>query len=151
MTLALAGCTGSGSEYHPVPKDISVRDEPHSHEHGPHGGHLVELGEEQYHAEVVYDAKTKKITIYILDSTAKAPHATDSKQITLTLAISGKNESFPVDAVPQEGDPKGKSSRFELAGNAAINSHIKDEEDLKGSVDVTIDGKKFSGEIKHEH
>jgi len=38
-----------------------------------------------------------------------------------------------------------------LAGNADIKSHIKDEEDLKGSVNATIGGKGYSGQIKHEH
>jgi hypothetical protein len=150
-TIGLAGCGGPGQDYHPVPKGVKVQDEPHGLEHGPHGGHLVELGEEEYHAEVVFDAKTGKITVYILDSTAKAPSPTDAKEITLKLAIDGKPESFALAAVPQAGDPGGKSSRFELAGNADIKSHIKDEEDLKGSVNATIRGKSFSGDIKHEH
>jgi hypothetical protein len=149
--LLVTGCGGPGQEYHPVPKDVKVQDQPHEHEHGPHGGHLVELGEEQYHAEVVFDAKAAKITIYILDGTAKNPSPTEAKEITLKLAIGGKPESFSVPAAPQTGDPQGKSSRFELAGNAGIKSHIKDEEDLKGSVTATLGGKSFTGEIKHEH
>ncbi len=149
-TTAMLGC-GGGQEYHPVPKGVVVKEQPHEHEHGPHGGHLVELGEEEYHAEVAFDPKTAKITIYILDSTAKNPAPTDSKEITLKLALDGKTEAFAVGAAPQSGDPPGKSSRFELAGHAGIKSHIKDEEDLKGSVNATIAGKSFSGEIKHEH
>jgi hypothetical protein len=150
-TFALAGCGGPGQEYHAVPKGVNVQDQPHEHEHGPHGGHLVELGEEEYHAEVVFDAKAAKITIYLLDSKAKNPSPGDVKEVTLKLTIDGKPESFAVPAAPQAGDPQGKSSRFELAGNAKIKSHIKDEEDLKGSVSATIGGKGFSGDIKHEH
>ncbi len=130
---------------------MNVQDQPHEHEHGPHGGHLVELGEEAYHAEVVFDEKAGKITVYILDSTAKTASPIDAKEITLKLAIAGKTESFALAAVPQPGDPQGKSSRFELVGNADIKSHIKDEEDLKGTVNATIGGKSYSGDIKHEH
>jgi hypothetical protein len=130
---------------------VKVQDVPHEHEHGPHGGHLVELGEEEYHAEVVFDQKAAKLTVYILDSTAKAPTPIDGKEITLKLAIDGKTEPFALAAVPQSSDPQGKSSRFELAGNADVKSHIKDEEDLKGSVSATISGKSFSGDVKHEH
>jgi hypothetical protein len=151
LMIGLAGCGGPGQEYHPVPKGVKVQDQPHEHEHGPHGGHLVELGEEEYHAEVVFDEKAGKIVVYILDSTAKKPTPIDAKEITLKLAIDGKTESFAVAALPQSGDPQGKSSRFELAGNADIKSHIKDEEDLKGSVNATIGGKGYSGQIKHEH
>jgi hypothetical protein len=150
-TIGLAGCNGAGQDYHPVPKGVKVQDVPHEHEHGPHGGHLVELGEEEYHAEVVFDQKDAKLTVYILDSTAKTPTPIDGKEITLKLAIDGKTEPFALAAVPQSSDPQGKSSRFELAGNADVKSHIKDEEDLKGSVSATIGGKSFSGDIKHEH
>jgi hypothetical protein len=153
LTVALVGigCGDPGQDYHPIPKDAKVQEQPHEHEHGPHSGHLVELGEEQYHAEVVFDAKASKITIYLLDSTAKNASPTDAKEVTLKLAIGGKPESFSVPAAPQTGDPQGKSSRFELAGNAHIKSHIKDEEDLKGSVTANVGGKSFTGQIKHEH
>jgi hypothetical protein len=150
-TLALSGCGGQSSEYHPVTKGVAVKTPPHEHEHGPHGGHLVELGEEEYHAEVVFDPKTAKLTIYLLDSTAKKAAPIDAKKISLKLAIDGKTEAFEVLPMPDSGDPKGMASRFELADNADIKGHIKDEEDLKGAVSATIGNKSFSGEIKHEH
>jgi hypothetical protein len=150
--LALSGCGGQGSEYHAVEKGVAVKaPPPHDHEHGPHGGHLVELGEEEYHAEVVFDPKAAKLTIYILDSTAKKAAPIDSKDVSLKLAIDGKSEAFKLTAAPDSGDPQGKASRFELAGDADIKAHIKDEEDLKGTVSATIGNKSFSGDIKHEH
>jgi hypothetical protein len=152
VAVAVSGCGGQSSEYHPVEKGVAVKaPPPHEHEHGPHGGHLVELGEEEYHAEVVFDAKTAGLTIYILDSTAKKAAPIDAKDVSLKLAIDGKNEPFKLPAVPDTGDPKGKSSRFELAGNADVKAHIKDEEDLKGAVSVMIGDKSYSGDIKHEH
>jgi hypothetical protein len=150
--LALAGCSGQNAEYHPVTKGVTVKaPPPHEHEHGPHSGHLVELGEEEHHAEVVFDAKSAKLTIYILDSTAKKAEPIDAKDVALKLTIDGKSEGFKLSPVPDTGDPKGKSSRFELAGDPDIKAHIKDEEDLKGTVNVTIGNKNFSGDIKHEH
>jgi hypothetical protein len=150
-TLALSGCGGQSSEFHQATKGVAVKAPPHEHEHGPHGGHLVELGEEEYHAEVVFDAKTARLTIYLLDSTAKQAAPIDSKDVSLKLAIDGKSEGFHLPAVPDAGDPQGKASRFELAGDADIKAHIKDEEDLKGTVSVKIGDKSFSGDIKHEH
>ena len=151
FAVGLAGCGRSGDEYHPVQKGVKVQDPPHEHEHGPHGGHLVELGEEEYHAEVVFQDKTGKITVYLLDSSAKKPNPIDAKQVTLKLTVGGKPQDFSAAAVPDAGDPQGKSSRFELADNADIKAHIKDEEDLQGTVDVTIGKKAYSGQIKHEH
>src|SRR5579863_3043491 len=130
LLIYLAGCGGADSTYHPVPKGAKVQDQPHEHEHGPHGGHLVELGNEEYHAEVAFDKGAAKLTVYVLDSTAKKPTPIEAKEITLNLLIDGKSKPFSLVASRQAEDPKGKSSRFELAGDAEIKSQIKDEEDL---------------------
>lgn len=148
---SVIGCQGNDPAFHPVPKGAKVAEPAHSHEHGPHGGHLVELGNEEYHAEVVFDKPASKLTVYLLDSTAKKYAPTDTKQITLNLLIEGKFKSIALAAAPQAGDPSGQSSRFEVAGNPEIKANVKDEEDLKGNVSATIAGKAFSGDIKHEH
>jgi hypothetical protein len=150
--LALvAGCNSANEAYHDVPKGVRVKDQPHEHEQGPHGGHLVELGEEEYHAEVVFDSKGSKITVYLLDSTAKKAAPIDAKEIKLDLAIGGQPKSFAAKAVADAGDPPSKSSRFEVADNSEIKANIKDEEDLKGSLTATIGAKTYSGKIVHEH
>jgi hypothetical protein len=145
------GCNSANQAYHEVPKGARVKDQPHDHEHGPHGGHLVELGEEEYHAEVVFDPKAAKITIYVLDSTAKKPVPVDAKELKLELTIGGQAKTFVAKAVPDAGDPPNKSSRFEVADNPEIKANIKDEEDLKGGVTVAIGGKTYTGKIVHEH
>jgi hypothetical protein len=150
--LALcAGCDSGNQAYHEVPKGARVKDQPHQHEEGPHGGHLVELGEEEYHAEVVLDPKTSRITLYVLDSSAKKAAPIDAKEIKLELTIGGQPKSFSAKAVADKGDPPNKSSRFEVADNPEIKANIKDEEDLKGSVTAAIAGKTYTGKIVHEH
>jgi hypothetical protein len=150
--LALSpGCNSGNQAYHEVPKGARVKDQPHEHEQGPHGGHLVELGEEEYHAEVVFDPKSSKITLYVLDSSAKKAAPIDAKEIKLELTIGGQPESFTAQAVADKGDPPDKSSRFEVADNSEIKANVKDEEDLKGSVTVAIGGKTYTGKIVHDH
>jgi len=149
--LLVVGCNSANQAYHEVPKGARVKDQPHSHEEGPHGGHLVELGEEEYHAEVVFDPKATKITIYILDSSAKKPAPIDAKEVRLELAIGGQPKPFAAKAVADKGDPANQSSRFEIADNSDIKANIKDEEDLKGSVTAAIGAKTYSGKIVHEH
>lgn len=152
MTLGGAGCGPHEAGYREVPKGARVQEAPHDHhDHGPHGGHIVELGEEEYHAEVTFDPKAAKITVYILDSSAAKANPIDAKDVALNLTIDGKPKVFTATAAPQDGDPKGKSSRFEVVGNADVKAHIKDEEDLKGNVAVTIAGKSYKGEIEHDH
>ena len=115
------------------------------HEHpseGPHGGDLIELGNEEYHAELIHphdhddDAHAHKdgdheegheehgdhegdadhnhvgITVFILDGSAKKTVAIDATEITLNLTHDGQPEQFKLAALPTEDDPEGKSSRF---------------------------------------
>jgi hypothetical protein len=154
VALALiAGCNSGKQEYHEVNKGVRVKDQPHEHEHGPHGGHLVELGEEEYHAEVVFDPKSSKITVYVLDSTAKRPSPIDAKEIKLDLTIAGQPKPFAARAITSPKDPANLtiSSQFEVADNPDIKANIKDEEDLKGTVTATVNGKTYTGKISHEH
>src|SRR5690349_7579690 len=77
----LPGCSGEkGSEYHSFDKNKDAapdaeRGHAHSHDHGdghgPHEGDLIELGEEEFHAEVVFDEESDKVILYLLGSDAK--------------------------------------------------------------------------------
>jgi len=156
VILVLAGC--GGDEYQNVEEGPEVVDAPHDdheheHESGPHDGHLVELGDEEYHAEVVFDAVSKTVTVYLLGSDAKTvqPISIEGSDLKLNMVIDGNPTQLEMSAKPDEGDPEGESSRFELAGNEEIAEHVKDEEDLEGRLSVTIDGKPYSGEIEHHH
>lgn len=127
--------------------------EAHEHEeHGPHGGHLVELGKEhEYHGEVTFDAKEKKITVYLYGHELSKPLAIAGNEVTLNLMVDKQPQSFELKAAPQKDDPEGKSSRFELAGDLIVAEKIHDEEDIQGRLSVTIDGKPYAGEIEHHH
>jgi hypothetical protein len=52
---------------------------------GPHGGHLIELGNEEYHAELLHDEKTHTVTIHLFAGAAKEPAAVPLEEITLQL------------------------------------------------------------------
>ncbi len=127
-----------------------------AHEHaevGPHKGTLIELGEEEYHAEFVLDEKTNTVSIYLLDGEVKNYVAIPAKEITVTLKHGGKPETFKLKAKSQKTDPAGMSSMFTLKDKEFV-------EDLhhKGSdprLMLKIDGKPFSAKIEldedHDH
>ncbi len=120
------------------------------HEHaseGPHHGTLVELGKEEFHAEVVHDDKS--VTIYILDSSASKAVSIDAKELTINLLHDGKPEQFKLAASPDDGETDGKSSRFTLA-DAELVEHV-DDESSAAKLMVTINGIPYRGEIKHDH
>lgn len=137
-------------EYQPEGEVAAPDEHHHAHGHGTHDGHLIELGDEDYHAELVFDEESRQIIVYVLDSAAKEAVALDVEEIALNLVIDEQPVSLKLAAAPQEGDAEGRSSRFQIAGDQ-VPQEIHDEEDLEGRLSLTIDGVAFSGDIEHDH
>lgn len=122
----------------------------HAHaEHGPHEGTLIELGKEEYHAELVHDEPAGKVTIYVLDSEAKKAVPIAATELSINLKHDGKGEQFKLAAAPQEGDGEGKSSRF-VSDDKELAEDL-DHEGTEARLVIEIEGKSFTGDIKHDH
>ena len=114
---------------------------------GPHGGDLIELGNEEYHAELVHDEKGGKVTIYILDAEAKVAVPIEAAELTINLKHDGQAEQFKLAASPDASDPQGKSSRF-----VSDDSELGEDLEHKGAepqLVATINGKQYRGKIEH--
>jgi hypothetical protein len=123
--------------------------DPHEHEHGPHGGHVIELGGE-YHAELTHDDDTKTVSVYLLGGDVKKPVLSNEKELSVNLTVAGQPKQYKLVAAPQQGDPEGQSSRFELKDEALLEA--LEAPKAKGRLQVTIDGKQYNGAIEsHEH
>jgi hypothetical protein len=150
--LLCCGCP-SNEEYREFDEGDDVTNvtpvEEHAHEHGPHGGHIIELGEEEYHAEVVVD-EARKLTVYLLgpDAATAAPIAAES--IAFELGDLDAPTVLTLNAVPLEGEPEGQSSRFEAAADALPES-VHDIEELHGAVVVDVGGLSYVGALSHDH
>ena len=114
---------------------------------GPHHGDLIELGNEEYHAELLHDEQS--VTIYILNGSADAQVPIDATEITINTKHGGQPEQFKLAASPDQDDPAGMSSRF-VSNNADLVAHI-DEEGAEHRLVLTINGKSYRGEIAHDH
>lgn len=133
-------------------KDQINAEKGHEHEHdhdhghgaaGPHGGALVELGEEEYHAEVVVDHKAHALTVYLLGKDAKTAATTTATELT----ISEKGATpLVLKATPLEGETDGKTSKFELVDEKAVHE-IDEAGFLHGDLSVKIADKEFSGSV----
>lgn len=146
--LVLTGCgKGPGSvESSPPPATVDAHDHPTE---GPHHGSLIELGNEEYHAELVHDEQTGAITVYILDSSAKRAVPIDATELTVNLSHDGQAEQFSLAASPESSDPPGQSSRF--ASSDAQLAEGLDHEDAQAQLVASINGKQFRGNISHDH
>jgi hypothetical protein len=133
----------------PAGGDAPAGDEHNHPTEGPHHGGLVELGNEEYHAEVVHDDAAGTVTVYILDSSAKSAVPVDAPEVTINVTHDGQPEQFKLPAAPDSGDPQGKSSRFSITHKELI-EHL-DEAGATAKLTLTIDGKPYNGLIEHDH
>jgi len=162
--LTFAGCqdavvqtvgTGPVSELPPGTMDDHDDHEGHDHSghghpsEGPHHGDLVELGNEEYHAEVVHNEDSGSLEIYILDAAATKQVAIDATTLSINITHDGEPEQFTLTATPDDGDEVGKSSRF-VAYDEGLAEHLN-EEGTSPRMFVKINGKSYRGEIKHDH
>ena len=150
MGLAVA-CVGGGASAlaaQPKPQRIA-----HAHVHpteGPHHGSLIELGREDYHAELVHDDAANTVTIYMLDGAAKEAVPIEAKQITLNLLVGGKPQQFQLTAQPQSTDPEGRSSAFGSSSEPMCKA--LDAKGTTGRLNVEVLGKMFVGKLGgHTH
>jgi hypothetical protein len=125
----------------------------HAHAHpteGPHHGSLIELGREDYHAELVHDDATDTVTIYMLDGAAKDAVAIDAKQLTLNLLVGGKPQQFQLVSMPQSADPEGRCSAFGCTSEPMCKAI--DAKGTTGRLNVEVSGKRFVGKLGlHTH
>ena len=116
-------------------------------EEGPHKGHLIELGKEEYHAELTHDEATSEVAIYLLDGAAKEAVPVAETELTVNVVAGGKPSQYTLQATPQPTDPQGQSSRFATTDK---NLHESLEmEGMKGELNITINGKPYTGQLEH--
>jgi hypothetical protein len=147
VALVFAGCQ-------PPAAKAPDKEKGHEHEHvhnGPHGGHIMAIGAEEYHAEWTHD-ESGKVTFYLLDKDVKKEVPIAAEEITIDVKI-GNNEpvTYKLAAVnPQDG----KSATFEIVDKNLLGvlETIKDNKGTVCTLHVTIDGKHFSQKVEeHDH
>jgi hypothetical protein len=134
---------------------VDVPDEPppvagdaaaHSHA-GPHGGHVIELGADEYHAELVLDKDAGTATIYLLDSAAKEAVAIEATEIALNTRHDGQARQYPLAASPEAGNQPGTSSRFVSSDNQLITLLATGHADAE--LVLEINQKQYRGKVGH--
>ena len=97
----------------------------HEH-HPPHGGTLVEFGEEFAHLEFVFNAEQGILTAYSLDGEAEQPIRLKQKKIQLNIVLPFNGKTFPLsmNAVenPLTGESIGDTSEFQGQSDALKHS-----------------------------
>ncbi len=151
LALAVWTCCGGCSEKvdtggHAADEHATATPADHP-ERGPHQGRLIELGREEYHAELIHDDASHRVTIYLLDAAALGPTAVSEPEVLVNLVVDGTPRQFKLPAASQPGDPSGSSSRFELVSEALCEA--LDQATTTGRLSATIAGRPYSGDLAH--
>ncbi len=153
--LVVSGCsndTATGPETAGPPDTVDSHDAHEGHAHpseGPHHGDLIELGNEEYHAEILHDEDAGTVTIYVLNGAATEQVPIAATNVTINVKHDGKPEQFMLAASPDTNDPQGKSSRF-VSKDKELAHHL-DEEGAEPRLVLSINGKSYRGTIAHDH
>ncbi len=155
LILTASGCGGGTKKDDGPGKNATTKagEEGHHHHHGasagPHKGVLVELGEEEYHAEFVHEDAAHRLTIYILDNKPEKNVPIEQKQIVLKLQDGKDVVAFTLPAKPLDDEKDGKSSRFELVDEKM--AELVDKKGVTGLFNVSVvAGKPYIGKFTAE-
>jgi len=126
--LATAFVVGCNSSNPPHPKGAAPpaaaakADEEHGHKPGAHGGIIVSIGQDSYHAEAVFE-KGGLLRLFTLDNDESKLLEVEAKPLTAYVKEEGGTEatSFSLKPEPQPGDKPGQTSQFvgQLPGDLA--------------------------------
>lgn len=153
--LTAAGCISSEPPKKPAANGGEEHGHDHAHVHGPHNGHIIELGDEEYHAEWLHDEETDLVTVYILDKDMKETPVT-ADMLTITVihyGTDGKATETPYNLLPanaSEGDMP-KASKFELT-NKRLQTDLSaiTPKAIEAKFAAKINGKDYAAEITHD-
>ncbi len=124
--LFLVGCNQSPSTANLPAKPIidgnsktskTVQNKPveseHPHIAGAHGGIVIPIGSDSYHAEAVIE-KDGQFRLLMLGADETRIQEVDVQAVKAYIKSAGETDATPIEmkAVPQEGDADGKTSQF---------------------------------------
>ena len=146
MSFLVIGC-----DRNPPPPSGDASAAPPHHEHKPpHGGTLVELGEEFSHLELILDAREGRLTGFALDGEAENPVRLKQEEIVVKIhAVTRGDGEKPVEppliihlkavASPLSGETVGDSSEF-----AARSDSLKGVTHFQAEIEaILIKGQEF--------
>lgn len=110
VALVLAGCSKAPDAIPTTPAPASSSHDDHALS-AAHGGVMVEIGEELYHAEAVFEADGT-VRLYLLGKDAKKVIEIDAKVVEAFAKPDGSTSAyrFEFTPAPQSGDSDGKTS-----------------------------------------
>jgi len=141
FAVLAAGCGKTDTPKGNAPAAPAAAHEEHK---APHGGALLELGEEEAHLELIHDAKAGSLTVYVYGKSLDAPAAVEMP----VIQVVGKSgaEELKSTAVSPKAD--GTSAQWTVTDPRLAT------DPLDGRIRVKVDGKSHQSALEpagHDH
>lgn len=150
LALTVVGVLLAPQAYAQQKVASTAKQSAHKHDqHGPHGGELIEVGNEEYHLEMVLEEKKNQLDVYVLDSKGESAVAIDAPSLALNLKIAGKPTQFKLKPVSQEKDKSGTASCFSFTSADLIKGLHHKNADARLSIKIAQ--KNYVLKIAHDH
>lgn len=117
VLAAVSGCSNNAAPKTATPKVaspvVAKSDGEHGHKPSAHGGILVPIGRDNYHAEAVFE-KGGILRLYLLGQDESKVEEIEAQPLTAYVKAEGdaESQSFVLRAEPQSGDKSGMTSMF---------------------------------------
>lgn len=143
---------GGGHGHDHGDHDHGGHDHAHDHAHGPHGGEIIEIGDEEYHAEYLKNDGT--VTIYVLDASLKNEVPIAAEEIAIETKIGDRTDTFVLSAVDRSEGDEPKTAKFELVDKQLTGVLGSLGEGVTATLKLEINGKPYEAKIEkvdHHH
>ena len=96
-----------------TPSQVAADEGDHGHVGGAHGGIIVSIGRDNYHAEAIFESGGK-LRLFMLGNDETQVQEIDAQELTAYITPVDGAESTPVTLrpEPQSGDTEGQTSQF---------------------------------------
>jgi len=151
VTIAIApitGCDNGGPSESLNATKVAEEGHDHGHSHaseGPHGGHILGLGDEEFHFEWIHN-EAGKLTFYLLDAAAKADVSTAANSIAITTIVKDETTTVTLNTTTPDAD---EHNKFEIIDATLLQKLKMVGHGVTASASVQIDGKQYTGEFEH--
>src|SRR5262249_15119353 len=144
----VVGCTtgGTGEKTESTDGDSKEKGEEHRHEPGKHGGTVVEIRRDNYHAEVIFGEKGLG-RLHMLGKDDTQMQEVDRQTLVAFAKAEGDTKAvkFTLEPKPQHDDSKGKTSIFE----GTLPESVRDKRIEVTVTTIRIKGSRFRFTFKN--
>ena len=148
ICIVLAGCKPGPAKPGGDTKESAANSHNHEsdqdHDHlalGPHKGHVIVLGDEEYHAELTHEEATNTVAVYLLDASATEPLTEGPSEVTLQVFKDGEFVNHVLNRTDTTG--------MYAVTDEALCDFLLHAAEVKGRIRAEIGGKPYVGVVEH--